>query len=296
MDRLDVFHGPNYFIPRVSGTRTIVTIHDLAFFKMDVYTQGITDFLRHWTEKALRTASRAIAISEHSRHDLDGLGLIPRERVRLIYGGGHVVAEEDIQYGRFEELRASFQLPSRYILFVGVQQRRKNIPFLLRSYAKLRRDADLPHGLVLAGLEGPATEEIEQVIRELGIDAQVTRTGYVADWQLPLLYKHADLFVLPTLYEGFTLVTLEAMHYGVPVVATNCSSIREGVGPAATLVECDDVDGMAAAMHELLADEGLREERIALGKKQAEKFSWRTCAVETLKVYDEAYRDGSKRD
>jgi glycosyltransferase involved in cell wall biosynthesis len=258
---------------------------------MELYPKGITDSLRYWTEKALRSASRVIAISEHSRKDIEALGMIEPERIRLIYGGGHVVPEEEIQYERIGEIYAAFQLPKKYILFVGVLHPRKNIPFLVRSYAKLKRETALPHGLALAGLRGPATEEIEQLIQALGITSDVTITGYVEDWQLPLLYKHADLFVLPTLYEGFTLVTLEAMHYGVPVVATECSSIHEGVGQAATLVPCDDVEAMTKAMHELLVDDLLRQERIALGKKQAVKFSWQNCASETLNLYNEIYKN-----
>ncbi len=289
MDRIDIFHSPNYFLPTIPREKNIVTIHDLAFFKMELYTKGFTESLRYWTEKALRSASRVIAISENSRKDIEALGIVEPERIRVIYGGGHVVSEEEIQYKRMDEVCAAFQLPKQYILFIGVLHPRKNIPFLVRSYAKLKRDTALPHGLVLAGLRGPAAEEVEQLIQELGITSDVTITGYVEDWQLPLLYKHADLFVLPTLYEGFTLVTLEAMHYGVPVVATECSSIREGVGQAATLVPCDDVEAMTKAMHELLVNDLLRQERIALGKEQAAKFSWQNCASETLSLYNEMY-------
>jgi glycosyltransferase involved in cell wall biosynthesis len=293
MDRIDVFHSPNYFLPAIPREKTIVTIHDLAFFKMELYSKGFTESLRYWTEKALRSASRVIAISENSRQDIEALGMVEPERIRVIYGGGHVVPEEEIQYERMGEIYAAFQLPKQYILFVGVLHPRKNIPFLVRSYAKLKRDTALPHGLVLAGLRGPAAEEIEQLIQEFGITSDVIITGYVEDWQLPLLYKHADLFVLPTLYEGFTLVTLEAMHYGVPVVATECSSIREGVGQAATLVSCDDVEAMTEAMHELLVDGNLRQERIALGKEQAAKFSWQKCASETLSLYNETHNNRS---
>jgi glycosyltransferase involved in cell wall biosynthesis len=98
-----------------------------------------------------------------------------------------------------------------------------------------------------------------------------------------------NLFVLPTLYEGFTLVTLEAMHYGVPVVATDCSSVREGVGNAATLVPCDDVDALTAAIHELLVDANLREQRVTAGRAQAARFGWDRCASDTLRLYRDVY-------
>jgi glycosyltransferase involved in cell wall biosynthesis len=289
-DHIDVFHSPNYFLPSIPQEKSIVTIHDLAFSKMALYSKGFTKSLQYWTEKALQTAGRVIAISENSRKDIEALGVVEPERIRVIYSGsGHIVSEEEIQYERVDDVYAAFQLPRKYILFVGVLHPRKNIPFLVRSYAKLRRETQIPHGLVIAGIRGPATEDITKLIQELDIISDVTITGYVEDWQLSLLYKHADLFVFPTLYEGFGLVVLEAMHYGVPVVATDCSSIREVVGNAATLVPCNDIEAMTKAIYKLLVDSKLRRERITQGKEQAAKFSWQRCASETLSLYNEIY-------
>src|SRR3954452_23854337 len=115
-DRVDVFHGPTHFLPAIPSGRTVVTIHDLAFFKMEIYTPGITAALRHWTMRALERAGRVIAISENTRSDIEALGIDPA-KIRLIYGGGHVVPEEQIDYGRRDELRRAFHLPDRYILF-----------------------------------------------------------------------------------------------------------------------------------------------------------------------------------
>ena len=114
-------------------------------------------------------------------------------------------------------------------------------------------------------------------------------TGYVEDWQLPLLYRLADVFVLPTRYEGFTLVTLEAMAYGTPVIATDTSSIHEGVGDAAILVELDNIEALARAMHIVLTDSGVRQRLIVQGKLQAQKFTWEQCARDTLALYHQVY-------
>jgi glycosyltransferase involved in cell wall biosynthesis len=285
-DRLDVFHSPNYFLPALSRGKRIVTIHDLAFFKMELYPNGITAMLRQWTRKALQSADRVIALSQNTRNDIETLQIDPA-KIRVIYGGGHIMPEESIPYERLQDMRMAFNLPEKYILFTGILHPRKNVPFLVHAYARLKRTASIPHGLVLAGFKGPATEEIEGLVQQLGLGSEVVLTGYVDDWQLALLYKHADVFVLPTLYEGFTLVTLEAMSYGIPIVATDCSSIREGVGEAATLIPCDDIDAMAKAIHALIVNETLRQERILLGKQQAKKFSWDRCARETLAVYQE---------
>jgi glycosyltransferase involved in cell wall biosynthesis len=291
-DRLDVFHSPNHFLPAVG--RAIVTIHDLAYFhKDDLYPPDMTAALRDWTRRALGRACRVIALSENTRRDIAALG-VPPERIRVIYGGGHVVPDHVIRHDRRDELRRQFRLPERYVLFVGSLNPRKNVPFLLRGFARLKKEHGLPHGLVLVGHRDGAATEIDEVMDDLGITDDVTVTGYVEAWQLPLFYQMADLFVLPTLYEGFTLVTLEAMAYGVPVIATDTSSIREGVGDAAALVPVNDVARLAAEMYSLLTDGPRRQQLIDRGKVQARKFTWENCARQTLDLYREVGGGGGQ--
>lgn len=291
-DRVDVFHGPNHFLPAFDRGRSVVTIHDVAYFRMGIYGEGEDELLKHLTLQALGRADAVIALSENTRRDVEGLGVEPG-RVRVIYGGGNVAAEGDIRRDRREEMRHALKLPDRYVLFVGTIQPRKNVPFLLRGLAELRRRGGPPRKLVLAGgCDAASAAQIDAAIAELGLADDVTITGYVEDWHLPLLYEGADLFVLPTLYEGFTLVTLEAMAYGTPVVATDTSSIREGVGDAALLVPVDDVRRLADAMHAALTDEALRRSLIGRGRDQAGKFTWERMARETLELYRELHAKG----
>lgn len=289
-DRIDVFHGPNHFLPRFDRQKTVLTIHDLAFFKMTVHGAGMDRIYRHWTKLALDWAGQVIALSENTLHDVLELGTQP-DQVRVIYGGGNIVPEERIETHRIDELRKKLNLPERYILFVGALQPRKNVPFLVRAFARLKQENPaLAHKLVLAGPKAEATSEIESIAGEEGIADQVILTGYLEDWQLPLLYKLADLFVLPTRYEGFTLVTLEAMAYGTPLIATNSSSIKEGVSDAAILVDVDAVEQLAGAMGRVLSDGLLRDDLIERGKVQAKKFTWEQCAQQTLGLYEEIHR------
>jgi glycosyltransferase involved in cell wall biosynthesis len=287
-DGVDIFHGPNHFLPNFDRHKSIVTIHDLAYFHMSVHGPGLDDDLRTSTRHALDQAAAVIALSENTRQDLEALGVEPH-RIRVIYGGGHVVPESQIQYSRSDGLRRDRKLPDHYILFVGTLQPRKNVPLLLRSFATLKKATNLPHALVLAGHRDSAASEIDALIQELGIAGDVIITGYVETWELPLLYKLADLFVLPTLYEGFTLVTLEAMAYGVPVIATDTSSIREGVGEAALLVPSNDVEAMSRAMNTALTDSDLRQRLIQRGKTQSQRFTWEQCAQDTCALYKEVH-------
>jgi glycosyltransferase involved in cell wall biosynthesis len=256
---------------------------------MTIYGDKENAMFVEWTERALRQADHVIALSENTRRDVENAGVAP-SRVRVIYGGGRVIPEEKIQYQRMGELKSRLSLPDKYILFVGTLQPRKNVPFLVRSFAKLKETTNIPHKLVLVGHRDSAAVEVENLARTLGIAEDVLITGYVAEWELPLLYKHSDVFVLPTLYEGFTLVTLEAMTYGIPVVATDTSSIREGVGEAALLVQSNDVEELASAIASVLLDQPVRARLIERGKKQAQKFTWERCARETLELYQEVYQ------
>jgi glycosyltransferase involved in cell wall biosynthesis len=283
-DRIDVFHGPNHFLPQFDRGPNVLTIHDLAYFKTDSHGAKMDEALRDLTRTALARATSVIALSENTRRDVEELGVPPSD-VRVIYGGGNVVPDSQIQYQRREELKQAYSLPEKYILFVGTIMPRKNVPFLLRAFARLKRESGLPHRLVLAGHMDPKAGDLRGMMQDLGIASEVLVTGYVEDWQLPLLYKLSDLFVLPTRYEGFTLVTLEAMAYQVPVVATDTSSIREGTGDAAVLVPVDDDAALAQAMLKVLTDEELRRRMIALGEEQAKKFTWEQCARETLTLY-----------
>jgi glycosyltransferase involved in cell wall biosynthesis len=288
-DRIDVFHGPNHFLPAWDGEKSVVTIHDVAYFKMQVHDEGETNMLKDWTRFALDRAGAVIALSEHTRQDLVTLGVDPA-RIRVIYGGANVLTEEEAGPDRAGEVKKALGLPDRFILFVGTLGPRKNVPFLLRAFAELKTRGVLRQSLVLAGQRGSAAPEIDRMIQELGLSADVLVTGYVEAWQLPWIYKLADLFVLPTLYEGFGMPLLEAMLYGVPVIATDTSSIREVVGDAGLLVGVNDTDALARAMLSALTDEHLRQNVIAKGRIQAQKFTWQQNARDTLLLYEELHK------
>lgn len=294
-DRIDVFHGPSHFVPEWNRARTVVTIHDLAYFKTVLYSPEYTAALQQWTRIALASSRSVIAISRSTWTDLEELGVEP-ERLRLIYPGGNIVPEEDIAYDREDELRKQFHLPDHYIVFVGTLGLRKNLQFLLRSYAALKQALpELRQKLVLVGKKFVGVDELENLSRQLGIADDVTITGYVEAWQIPLLYKLADLFVLPALYEGFGMTTIESMAYGTPVIAADTSSIREVNGDAAVLVPVDNVEALTQAMRRILMDKEFSTELVRRGRLQAEQFSWQRCARETLELYENIYH-GSNCD
>jgi glycosyltransferase involved in cell wall biosynthesis len=187
------------------------------------------------------------------------------------------------------EERAAFlqrqQLVRPYILAVGTLEPRKNLPGLLRAYARLA--PEVPHDLVLVGAEGWLTGEIHATLEKLRLGGRVRMTGFVADDDLPHWYGGADLFAFASLYEGFGLPVVEAMACGVPVVTSNVSSLPEVAGDAAVLVDPADVDAIADGLRRVLTDTDLARRLRHSGLKRAARFTWEQTAARTVAVYRE---------
>ena len=181
-----------------------------------------------------------------------------------------------------------------FVLCVGAQQSRKNLPRLVAAFARLR--ADLPTSrLVIVGPTLWRYDGLQEQIQSLGLDDAVQVLGYVPDKDLPALYSAADVFVFPSLYEGFGLPILEAMACGTPVVCSNSTSLPEVANDAALLIEPHDVDGMAGAMQRVLRDADLRVMLRKSGLKRAQDFSWERAAQETVAVYRQVMNERCRK-
>jgi glycosyltransferase involved in cell wall biosynthesis len=284
--RGDVYHAPDFIPPFVRRVPAVVTIHDLAFLKWPELLTAQSRRYYGQVARAVRSADRVIAVSARTRDDLIELVDAPAHRIDVVYeaadarfrpAGAEAVAA----------VRARLALPERYFLFVGTREPRKNLRRLLDAYAILADKADSPD-LVIVGRTGWLNEDLEGQAGQLGIARRVRFTGGVADDELPALYSGATAFVLPSIYEGFGLPTLEAMACQTPVIASTGGSLPEVVGDAALLVDPFDVAGLAGAMQRIWREPSLRQEMVERGCARARQFSWRRAAEETLDVYRRA--------
>ena len=290
-ERVDLLHSLAFVQPVVLPCPGIVTIYDLSFILFPQRFQSWRRLYLRWgTAYSARRARRVIAISASTRRDIVRLLGVPEAKVDVVPCG----VDEDFrpvdQAGLLDELRKKRHLPPRMLLFVGTIEPRKNLVTLLESYSILRERIH-PPPLVIAGPKGWRHEEVFSQARELELLDDVIFPGYIPRDELPLWYNAADLFVYPSLYEGFGLPPLEAMACGTPVVASDTSSLPEVIGDAGLLVEPSNADEMALAMQRVLTDGDLRK---ALGKKGLERastYTWRRAAQDTVKVYDRAVAD-----
>jgi glycosyltransferase involved in cell wall biosynthesis len=287
-DRIDLLHSLAFVQPVVLPCPGVVTIYDLSFIHFPQRLQPWRRLYLRWgTTYSARRARRVIAISASTKRDIVGLLGVAEGKVDVIPCG----VDEDFhpldRHDQLRELRRKRRLPPRMLLFVGTIEPRKNLTTLVKSYALLREWIQ-PPPLVIAGAKGWQHEEVFTLAEELGLLDEVLFPGFIPRDELPLWYNAADLFVYPSLYEGFGLPPLEAMACGTPVVTSNTSSLPEVVGDAGLLVEPTDPEEIAQAIQRLLTDSTLRDELESKGLERARAFTWHRTARETVEVYDRA--------
>lgn len=281
--RLDVFHTPIGAVPLLGMAPSVVTVHDLAFLK---YPDQLPRSRRSWliaaTRLSARRAAKIITVSQTTAQDLMEWLDIPEDRVQAIPLATSRRVRR-VQGTSLNMFRMKWKIEHPYILAVGTLEPRKNLPTLLRAFAKIKDQID--HDLVLVGPEGWLTGGLKSTLEELNLGDRVRLTGFVSDEELGGWYSGADLFAFPSFYEGFGLPTVEAMHCGTPVLCSDNSVFPEVVGDAGVLIPANDIDAWAESMRMLLQDESRRMELQKRGFERANTFSWDRTAQETYDVY-----------
>ncbi|MCR4405362.1 MAG: glycosyltransferase family 4 protein [Anaerolineae bacterium] len=282
---VDVFHSPDFTLPPVWRARTVLTVHDLSFLRVpQCFTNALRRYLEQVVPRSVSRADHVIADSESTKRDLAELLGTPADKVTVIYSGVEPRFRPITDRARLEAVRRRYNLPERFILSVGTLQPRKNFGVLIEAFSRLKVGTGSCK-LVIVGGKGWLYEDIFARVEGLGLQGEVSFPSFVADEDLPAIYNLAEVFALPSLYEGFGLPPLEAMACGTPVVTSNTSSLPEVVGDAGLMVEPMDVDGLARAMARLLEDGDLRREMAQRGLARAREFTWERAARQLLAVY-----------
>ena len=286
IDHLELLHIPGYGVPLFSKGTLVVTVHDLIGM---IYPENLALMSRFywgtWLPLVVSRADRIIADSFNTKHDLMKLLSIPESKIRVI----HLAADPKFRPVReplaLHQVKKRFNLAKPFVLYVGTIEPRKNLVRVMEAWARVRRRTKIPYQLVITGFQAWAYREVSELVRRLEIKRDVVFTGYVRDEELPLLYNASDLFIFPSLYEGFGMPVLEAMACGVPVLTSNTSSIPEVASDAAVMVDPTDVEKMALGIQEVLENQTLREHMVQAGPVRAAQFSWKKTACQTLDVY-----------
>jgi glycosyltransferase involved in cell wall biosynthesis len=288
-DQLDLFHGTNFKMQTVGRYGGLVTIHDLWLDRHPEYSKKM---LGQWSSsfKTRQTALRArkvITVSEFSARELMELYGLRREHIVVIPNG----VSEDFVPRRDDpamaELRKRIGLKTEhFVLFIGGADPRKNHQIFLEA-AELVRKKLGSRTLVLVGSPIHPFGNYEETARRRSLTEKVLCPGRVSTNDLQLLYSSTDLFVFPSLYEGFGIPVLEAMACGAPVLTSNSTALAEVAGDAALLADPQDARALGEAMIRALEDEPLRAALKVKGFDRARQFSWEQAATKTLALYRE---------
>ena len=300
--KADLFHVPFFAPPYFSRTPHVATIHDIIPVRLPVYRDSprMRAYMRLVT-RAARKSSLIITVSQHAKKDIIDVLKVPAERIRVTYeaAGDEYKPVTDPEMLARARARYGLSAGSRYILYLGGLDHRKNVPLLVRAFAHVFQQVNDPKlHLLVAGnpdqKSGPLFPDPRPVAADLGMSGQIIYR-YIEEEDKPAIYSDASVFVYPSYYEGFGLPPLEAMSCGAPVICSNRTSLPEVVGDAALTFDPDNTGQLVAAMRSVLTNPELAADLRARSLQQAARFNWRKTATETLAAYEEAYKRSRKR-
>lgn len=285
---VDVYHTQYilpFFVPR--RTRLVTHIHDISF---NFYPQFIKwadlFFLKILIPWSIRRADKIVAVSEAAKKEIAGYYKVPEDKIEFIYNSIGDNFKKEFSAEEQEKVRMKYNLPEKYILYVGTLQPRKNVSMLIETFARLREK--LPeHKLVLVGQKSGHNydRKIDEAIAKNNLQKDVVFLGYVDASDLPGIYKSAEMFVFPSLYEGFGIPLLEAMASGVPVAASDLPVFREVAGKAAEYFIPTALDELEKVVYNISINPELRASLINSGNARINFFSWEKSAEKMLAVY-----------
>jgi glycosyltransferase involved in cell wall biosynthesis len=291
-DEIDVFWGPGHRIPFLlpQNISRVLTVHDLVFkhaWRTMAWPNLVVESLL--MPFAIKSADKVICVSESTLNDVRRLNPESAGKLVRIYEG-HSTKLSKREHASYQKF--TFQGP--YILFVGTIEPRKNLENLLNAFYLLPEGIKEGVSLVIAGGAGWGGVDLAGLVDRLGLTGRVILLGRVEDDALADLYEGAHFLAMPSLYEGFGLPLVEAMAHGVPVLTSNISSMPEVAGEAGLLVDPWDVSSISQGMLTLFTDHELRGRLAAAATQVASRFSWDTCAVQTLGVLESASMNASR--
>ena len=282
--QLDVLHSLGYVCPLFPPCRSVVTIHDLNYLTpWHGMSRQKRLFLGWFVKQSARRADAILTVSQFSKSEIHRRLAVPEAKITATLEGPR--EQTPLPAGRWDNIAARYGIDKPYLMAFGSLSGNKNIERLIRAFGRIQ--AEFPHTLLLAGhmtLRADLTAEI----KTLSVGDRIKITGYVPDDHVMPLLEHADLFVFPSLYEGFGLPVLEAQRAGVAMACSTSASLPEVAGDGAAFFDPTSTDDMARVMRDCLRDPARRSALIEKGRANVARFSWERTAAATMDCYRQA--------
>ncbi len=285
-DNIVLFHGLSNELPlnirKAKHVRSVITVHDLIFLRLP-YCYSFIDrqIYNYKCRRSCRNADHIIAVSECTKRDVMHYYGIPAEKISVIYQGCDPIFMSCVTEEKRKEVRQRLHLPEHYLLSVGTIERRKNTLLVVQALAQLPDDLHL----VLVGRQTSYVDELKNFMTKAGLRDRVHFLHGLPSSDLPALYQCAETFVYPSVYEGFGIPILEALHSGIPVVAATGSCLEEAGGKHSLYVDPHDATGLATAIRKTL-EPAVRTRMVDEGLKWVKRFTPEQMARETLDCYE----------
>lgn len=294
--RVDIVFCADYFAPIITpGFKNVQVFYDAFFYEYPQhYNQLWLKLFKTLAIPAARKSAFIVTISDYSKQKIHSHLNIPLSKIITIYPGPKSLPVKEKNTAPASEKSPIFnQIKQPYLLHVGVWEKRKNIPFLLRAYKQFLTETSLNYQLVLAGagnqrMYSDDTAGIESTIAELGLSEQVVCTGYLSDSDLAKVYEGASLYVFPSYNEGFGLPIMEAFRFKLPVLVANNSCLPEVGGDAVLSFDPYDENNLAALLKEVFTNPGLLSSLRDKGQERLQYFSWEKAGKELIEVFKRA--------
>ncbi len=289
--RLDVLHCTANTAPWLTGVPLILTLHDVLFLTKTSGVNTATLYQRLGNlyrallvPRLIGRCGKVLTVSAYAGQQIKDELNLPNARIDVLYNGVSNRFNTPIPAGRFAQVRAKYQLPERYMLFLGSADPRKNAKNVLQAFIRYGQ-TDPDSRLVICGNVPPFLKQLLTADELVFVQQRCRFIGYIHDDDLPALYVMAELFLFPSISEGFGLPILEAMACGTPVITSTLTAMPEVAGEAALLVNPHQPDQIAEAIQQLMHNPVLRKTLIERGKERVTHFSWLRTTQQLLNTY-----------
>jgi glycosyltransferase involved in cell wall biosynthesis len=289
-EAIDLFHAPHYVLPPLTPCRSVVTIHDCIHLRFPQYLPSRLGYAyaRAQMWSATHRAARVITVSEASKRDILRYFRVAESRIDVIYNAIDERFWQEPDNDEIDRVRQRYQLNAPFVLYAGNIKPHKNLERLIEAFHILRQSPAFKDvQLLIIGDEISKYATLRRAVHRHKLHKFVRFFGFVPDRTLAALYRLADVFVFPSLYEGFGLPPLEAMASGTPVVTSNVSSLPEVVGDAAIMIDPYEPAAIADAIERVLTDDALRADLRRRGLARAREFSWERSISRVREIYNE---------
>lgn len=282
---IELYHGLSNELPfdiHKTGAKSIVTIHDLIFLKYPNFYPFIDRHIYDIKARyACRKADRIVAVSECTKKDIVEIYGIEPDKIDVVYQGCFSIFKQKVGENIKQQVKEKHNLPSKFLLSIGSIEDRKNILLIVKA---LKHIPDI-HFVAIGG-QRKYTEKVREYIRQNGLEDRVHILSGIPLNDLPAILQSSEIFIYPSLYEGFGIPIIEALNSGVPVIGATGSCLEEAGGPGSIYVDPHNENELVDAINKVLEDNNLRETMISEGLKYVERFSDKKCTDNLMQVYN----------